>query len=239
LIGYRAVFGPHGKATAFAGKYTVVITGTTNAAEGPLGASYGTVTISSNGTLAFAGSLADGTPVSQTVVISTNGEWPLYLDLYGGKGSLLGWNQISNGAISSYFTLSWINGGNASKSAALAGGFTNQNVVLTGSSYNPALQPVTGFSSGLLSITNAPWNKEFTNALAITANNLPAILTGDITHLKLSINKANGTVSGSFANPFSLAQTIDYKGVIIQNQTNVQGYFIIDGSSGAVLIDNQ
>lgn len=239
LIGYRAIFGPHNNATEYEGKYTLVIDGTTNSAEGPLGSSWGTVTISPTGALAFAGSLADGTAVSQSSAILTNGWWPLYLNLYGGKGSLWGWNQSANGTMCANPGLSWINGGNASKTAALTGGFTNQSATLTGGPFNPNVQPPTGFSSAQVSVTNAEWGKGFTNAIGITPAGAVADLGGGISRLTLSINKSTGMISGSFANPFSLPQTIKCNGVILQGQTNARGYFIVNGASGALLMESQ
>ena len=43
------------------------------------------------GRLRLSGELADGTKISQSVPVSPNGEWPLYVSLYGGKGSILSW----------------------------------------------------------------------------------------------------------------------------------------------------
>ena len=48
------------------------------------------------GTITLAGSLADGTAISQSSVVSQDGYWPLYVNLYGGKGSLWGWNYFTN-----------------------------------------------------------------------------------------------------------------------------------------------
>jgi hypothetical protein len=91
--GYLDAFNSHNTASAYEGAYTLVIPGVTNPAIGPYGTSCGTVTVSSLGRITFVGSLADGTPVSQSSVVSPNGLWPLYLPLRGGSESLWGWNS--------------------------------------------------------------------------------------------------------------------------------------------------
>jgi hypothetical protein len=52
----------------------------------------------------------------------------------------------------------------------------------------------------------------------------------------LTINK--GLIIGSFANPAEPKQTIKVNGVILQNQTNAQGYFLGTNQSGAFLLGN-
>jgi hypothetical protein len=46
-------------------------------------------------------------------------------------------------------------------------------------------------------------------------------------------------ISGSFANPDNTKQTIKFNGVILQGQTNAQGYFLGTNQSGAFLLENQ
>jgi hypothetical protein len=84
----RAVFSSTSPAPQ-AGKYTLLIPADTNSTGGPFGDGYGTVTVNTKGSLTFSGSLADGTKVTQKVPISKNGDWPLYLNLYKNKGTLL------------------------------------------------------------------------------------------------------------------------------------------------------
>jgi len=59
----------------------------------------GTVTLSAGGTVALAGTLADGTVIGQTAPVSREGWWPLYVPLYTGKGMLISWVQFeTNGS---------------------------------------------------------------------------------------------------------------------------------------------
>jgi hypothetical protein len=44
-------------------------------------------------------------------------------------------------------------------------------------------------------------------------------------------------ISGSFANPDNTRQTIKFNGVILQDQTNAQGYFLGTNQSGTFTLE--
>ena len=115
---------------------------------GPAGTSFGTVKVDELGNITFAGSLADGTSVSQSSVISKDGYWPFYVSLYGGAGSLWGINYFTNHTIESVPCLSWINGTNSSKNALYRSGFTNQQAAAIGSFYSPTNKPLLDLTDG-------------------------------------------------------------------------------------------
>ena len=219
LNGDRAVFSHSDPATKFAGQYTLVIPGVSGSTNGPFGDSYGTVKVSASGAVTLAGSLADGTAISQSSVISQDGYWPLYVSLYGGKGSLWGWNNFAGQTLEAAPVLSWINATNSSKTAVYRSGFTNQQATLTGGLYTSAPLP-----SGLtvtLQETNPPFTISLTN------------LTGNTNKLTLKTNKTTGVISGAFAYPGNPKATIKVNGVILQGQTNAEGYFLGTNQSGA------
>jgi hypothetical protein len=239
LTGFQDVFNSHRKATAYEGKYTLMIPGTTNPALGPYGTSYGTATVGGMGAISFAGALADGTAVSQSSVVSQDGWWPMYINLYGGKGSLWGWNCFTNGGLATNSTVSWINGGNSSRTAALTSGFTNEAAALIGFPYSPTNEPLFGFTNGEV-VLDLLSSSAFSNGVTIAANNkIETNSTGEISKLKLTVNKTNGVISGSFANPSNPKQTIKVNGAILQGQTNAQGYFIHSNQSGVFLLAPQ
>lgn len=222
VTGFRIVFGQKNKATAFAGKYTLIIPGTNNAAAGPMGDSYATVTVDVSGKVTMAGSLADGTAISQSSVVSKDGYWPLYINLYGGKGSLWGWNYFTNNTVTSAPTLSWINATNLSPRAIYRAGFFDQKATLTGNLYVP-------HNVNLLSGT-----------VILQGGNLPATLTisnlaDNTAGLVLKLNSTTGVITGSFINPDDAKRTIKLQGVLIQ--TNAQGYFLGTNESGVFTLD--
>jgi uncharacterized repeat protein (TIGR03803 family) len=226
LIGYRNVFSSSQQATAFAGRYTLVIPGTDDPTAGPFGTSYGTVKVSDSGVVTLAGSLADGTTISQSSVVSQDGYWPLYVSLYGGKGSLWGSNLFTNHTLTTTSGLSWINETNSSKTAVYHSGFTNQAATLTGGIYE-SNQMLPSDLTATLAETNPPFSITVTD------------LSDNTNKLTLKTNKTTGVISGSFANPDQPQKTIKIHGVILQGQTNVQGYFLGTNQSGVFTLDPQ
>ncbi len=224
LAGYQNVFNSRNKATNYEGHYTLIVLGTTNSTNGPFGTSYGTATVSETGNITFVGSLADNTIVSQSSVVSQSGYWPFYVPLYGGKGSIWAWNYFTNGTLATNFSVSWINATNSAKTAAYRSGFTNQEGRLMGGLYLSKQ----ALPAGLIVILQG------SNLPAITITNL----SENTNHLTLKTNKTTGVISGSFVNPAEPSQIIKFSGVILQGQTNAQGYFLGTNQSGAFLLDS-
>jgi hypothetical protein len=83
-----------------AGTYTLVLPGGDDASAQSGGSGTGTVTVSDSGDATFSGTLADGTPVTCAGTVSGQGQWPFYLPLPGGNGSILGWLSFTNQAAS-------------------------------------------------------------------------------------------------------------------------------------------
>jgi hypothetical protein len=192
------------------------------------------------GNITLAGSLADGTAISQSSVVSKDGYWPLYVSLYGGNGSLWGTNYFAtNHTITSFPALSWINATNSSKTAVYRSGFTNQEATLTGGLYLPSqtfpADPTAILEGGNLLFT-------ITNGITISANDKIALTNSvaETNKLTLTITKSAGLISGSFANPVDPKQTIKVNGVILQlqGQPNAQGYFLgTNQQSGVFTLD--
>jgi hypothetical protein len=225
LAGNQNVFSASQKASAFEGQYTVIIPGASEAATGPFGVSYGTLKVSSLGVLTLAGSLADGTAISQSSVVSKDGYWPLYISLYAGKGSLWCWNHFTNHTIVNAGPMSWINETNSSKTAVYRSGFTNQAATLIGGIYLPTVALHSD-----LPATLEGGNLPFTISLTT--------LAGNADKLTLKTNAATGVVSGTFINPAQRKETIKVNCVILQGQTNAQGYFLGTNQSGSFILGN-
>lgn len=220
LQGDRNVFNASRPAAEFEGQYTLIIPGTNDPASGPFGDSYGTVKVTSTGTITLAGSLADGTAISQSSAVSKDGYWPLYITLYGGKGSLWGWGYFTNHTLAAAPALSWINETNSAKKAMYRPGFTNQQAALIGGLYTSAFALPAD-----LTATLAGGNLPF----AIMDTNLAE----NTNHLVFKTNNKTGVISGSFANPSEPNQTVKISGVVLPGQTNAEGYFLGTNQSGA------
>jgi hypothetical protein len=240
LNGDQEVFNSTNQATNFEGQYNFVIFGVSDPAIGPLGNSFGTVTVSSNGMINFTGgSLADGTTgLSQSSGISKDGRWPFYVPLHNGAGSLWGTNYFTNHTLLSAPFISWINPANSTQGAFYRSGFTNQQAVLTGSFYNPSNNPFPGLMN--LHVTLVSVNPPVFIAKPVTwaSNNtitVPAS-AGNTNGLVLTNAAKTGLISGSFVNPANAKQTIKVSGVVLQGRTSAAGYFPGTNQSGSFLL---
>ncbi len=79
--------------TMLAGRYSLVLSNLST----PANSGSGAITVSTNGNLSFAGTLSDGTRLTQSTFLSSQNDWPLYLSLYNGSGMLMGWVTLTNG----------------------------------------------------------------------------------------------------------------------------------------------
>jgi hypothetical protein len=239
VAGDLDVFSSAHKATNYQGLYTVIIPGITDTNIGPYGTSYGTVKVDDLGNITFGGSLADNTPVNQTSVISKDGFWPFYLPLYNGNGSLWGWNFFTaNGVILSATNTSWINTTNTAKTALYRSGFTNQEAAIIGSSYTSTNKPLLELTNGIVLLEGGNLSAPITNHVVLSTNNTITVTNAaeKTNKLALTINTKTGTFSGSFANPANTKQTITVNGVLLQNRTNAQGYFLGTNQSGVMIL---
>ncbi|MGP8200558.1 MAG: leucine-rich repeat domain-containing protein [Limisphaerales bacterium] len=237
LVGYRDAFSKSDEAAELVGRYTLIIPGTNDPSVGPFGTSYGTVNVDDLGIVTLVGSLADGTAISQSSVVSQDGYWPLYVNLYGGKGSLWGWNYFTNHTLTNDSPISWINATNSARTAVYRSGFTNQEATLTGGIYIQS-QVLPADLIAILEGGNLPF--AITNGVTLTTSDKITLTNSldETNKLKLRIKKSTGMITGSFANPDDPKQSIKIHGVILQGQTNAQGYFLGTNQSGAFLLDS-
>jgi hypothetical protein len=190
----------------------------------PGGYGYGLITNNAVGMIALAGALADSSPISQSVPISKNGHWPLYVDLYKHQGLLEGWIDFSSGAPAGELT--WIKPANPTNVTLTTylGGFTNE-VNVFGSVYAPVAPSIT-LASNLLSITDGSGlNLPLTFGATVSATNSIVKLPGLTNSLSGSITTSTGLMSVNFR-PTGVAKTITAKGVVLQNSNAAYGAFI-------------
>jgi hypothetical protein len=202
----------------------------------PAGNGYGTATISKAGMINFAGSLADGKKISQSVSISQEAQWPLYSALYNGQGSVLGWITFAD-----------------------AGGLIGEV------SWTKPLTIGTRYPSGFAWITEANGARysapgKGTNVLGATSSSLALCLGGgglasNITNtftlnarnevknpslpnrLSLSFSPSSGLFHGSQIIP-GTRTAVSFKGVVVQGRANGAGYFLGTDQSGSVWLGN-
>ncbi len=242
LTADRAVFSAsENKAAKYEGQYTVAIPGSDDGAASPGGFGCATLSISPAGLITMTGNMADGTAISQSVSVSKDGRWPFYASYAsppaGNGGAAFGWMTFSNQPVSALGgTMYWFRPAGKTPSVYQTG-FSNTASVI-GSVYNPADKPLLALTNGQVTLDGGDLPFPITNQITLTANDTIAIphTAEDTNKLTLTITKATGAISGTFANPSNPTKTITVKCVLLQNQTNAVGYFLGNNQSGSILI---
>ena len=180
--------------------------------------------VSTAGNIKLAGSL-DGTKLSQSAVGSLNGQWPLYVSLYGGQGQILGWLSFTNsGQENLGGDVSWIKA--AMPAAKFYPNGFDFGTPATGSSYNPAAVPLIGFNAGVVVLTGGNLSSDITSGVSVNGSTVTST-----NKLSLKLSASKGTFKGSIANPSGKAG-ISFSGVYLQNQNFGSGYFLGTNQSG-------
>jgi len=239
LLGNRAGYDGKTETAPQAGQYTLVLPGHENSTTLPAGAGYGTVQVDDKGKVKFKGELADGTKVSQSVVLGRNGDWPLYLQLYGYKGALAGWVNFTNlpGSDLSGF-VQWIKPKPAS-GPLYPDGFTNE-VAVVGSVYVPpsADGQIFDWTSGQIVVGAGNLATPLTNNITIGPGDQIVNLSGQIENLSIKIQGKSGLFEGSFVPPGGGASE-KIAGALLQKQNQGAGFFPNDHVSGFVRIEKE
>jgi len=235
LAGDRAVFSAKSYPAPQSGRYTMAIPGSLGVLNEPAGDGFGAVAIGTAGQISLAGSLADGTKISQSSQLSKYGEWPLYIPLYSGKGSVLSWITITNTPSNNLSgDLAWIRPAQKSSSYYSNGFATNTTVF--GSSY----LPVTGTNKvlGLVGAELVLTNGELADGVTIPFTLGAKDHVTSTNKLSLTFTASSGVFQGSLRLP-GYTKTTSFSGVVLQNQTNGAGYFLGTNQGGQVFIQGQ
>jgi uncharacterized repeat protein (TIGR02543 family) len=218
----------------YQGRYTVVFTNRDPAIA--IGNSFGTVNINSRGRVTFSGSLADNTAATQSATISKDGQWPLYISLYGGKGSLLSWVDVSTNpapAASMSGALSWIKPSQANATLYPDGFDSTQDIA--GSIYvAPGTNKVLDLDLGKLSVDGGNLLSPFANDVALGSRNILTNLT-PAQPLVLRFTLSTGLFKGTLkVTDGQVSRTLTLKGASLQHQNRGAGYFLGTNQSGTV-----
>ena len=209
------------------GKYTVALNDDVSEG-GPKGASFGALTVSPDGAVKLASLFADDGHASFGSRLSARGEWPLYIPLYKGTGSVLGWLTFTNTDSSSVEGwVSWIKTGAFGK--YFPAGFTNAGL-LVGSSYAAPT------NRAPINVTNAIVTLEgdgltVSNNVRLTATN--AVTVGQTNYQILTIDPRSGLFKGTIVNGLT---KVAVRGALLQQTTNGVGYFVRTNVNGDVVI---
>jgi Leucine-rich repeat (LRR) protein len=233
LLANRVMFDGRTSRSLQAGRYTLALEGSNSPAL-PAGNGYGTLTVNPAGRLSLVGSLADGTRFSQSAWVSAYGQWPLYIRLYSGKGSVLSWMSFTDGQTLGG-DLAWSKPAGKTKRYPAGFAWITQ---AAGARYNAPGRGTNAFgmtgSSLTLTLAGGDLKASLASQFTLNAKNQVKALPASNT-LRLSFNPAKGLFSGRMADP-ATHTGVAFGGVILQNQTNGFGYFLGTSTSGQVLL---
>ncbi|MBI5383136.1 MAG: hypothetical protein HZA90_00460, partial [Verrucomicrobia bacterium] len=235
LLAVRALAG---SSNPYAGAYTLdILTNNVPAVEAPPGDGVGAVTVSASGAIQLTGTLADGTAITQSSAVGTNGWWPLYVSLYGGKGLVIGWLFLKADApLATPFWLKPVTPG----AAYYPNGFATHRRAQAMRYLAPtAGQSAVNWTYGELKVDNGNLAEELIGYLAVT-NNRVTVWGGSLSNLTVTLNSANGQFSGSFTHP--VTRTLkQFQGTLMQYAgffTNGWGWFLGTNEGGGVHLES-
>ncbi len=199
------------------GKYTVRLND----------AGVATMTVSAAGGAVLAGSLNDGVAISGSGFVTKSGQLPVYISLYSGKGSMLGWVTFTNREASDLeATFSWIR---YATNTLGAGGFTNEVSAVGSMFITPATgQPVIKTLANTVTLAGGGLAAELTPSAMLNLNN---VFTCYGNGLALKVNLQTGLLSGSFLHPVTKLAT-PLKGIVDQKNDSFGGFFVSRGIAG-------
>jgi hypothetical protein len=184
-------------------RYTWIIPGpgAEEAATRPAGDGAGTATLT-NGLLTLVGKLGDGTAINRATELSQNGDWPIYVPLYGGKGLLLGWGSFSSNHWPYSFiatNLVWFKPPGL-KGKFYTNGFT-ESVQMLGARYarpGPGSH-VLNWTNGVLLIDGGNLPVTISNVVQCVSNKW--VVRNNTHQIRLTNDLSRGTFGGTFVHP--------------------------------------
>ncbi len=212
-----------------AGKYTLLIPGGTNASTQPGGNGFGAVTVDALGNVTFSGILGDGTAAASTSIVSSQGQWPFYVSLYGGNGSILGWLSFSNNGVISGQT-GWFKLPQTTARLYPGGFVSGAGAIGSVYSYTSGL-PILDFIDGLLYLANGDLPQSITNQLLLGTDLQVSNQSGD----QLTFKSSSGLFKGSVMIS-AKGKPVPVNGVVLQNQNFGAGLFLGPSQSGSVML---
>ena len=220
--------------TSLDGAYTLAIAGSANDAVAPGGSSIGTVNVTKAGAVSLKATLADGTlpPIMQATALSKNGEWPLYVSLYGGKGSIQGWmtNHSMNTNLDG--SLVWTRPSGVPRNPIYTNGFLLESAAIGAIYRAPAPGAfVLSTNNAVLVLSGADLSGTFSSEVTLGASG--RVNNAGAHTLTMSIVPGTGLFSGTFIKN-GTTRMVKFNGAVLRPNDVGYGYFLGTNQSGAV-----
>jgi hypothetical protein len=208
-------------ATALNGRYTLLIPGATNGAVAPQGDGPAAVTVTTAGLAALSGTLADGSKIVQRVGLSGDGDWPLYVPLYAGRGAVFGWLHIQpTNDIDLVGAVQWIR-----PAGPLPKQYTNGFVLASepvGSIYTPPIGTV--FDTNFAWVIFTGGDLENPSANPVNLADGGRVTNAGTNTLALAIVPATGLFKGTVKFP-EVLKPVRFQGAVLRGVGLGGGYF--------------
>ncbi|MEI7730622.1 MAG: Ig-like domain repeat protein [Verrucomicrobiota bacterium] len=201
------------KDTAFKGNYTVGIEGGPDNAwvAGAL-----TLTVSPQGAVTVSGSMADGTAITQSRWLTTNGDFIIYQNLYGNKGMLLGYAHCD---YDGQGELHWQKPA-VPTDKLYKGGFSVNPMLWMSRFTAPAPGANATFWStniGGIVVSRGGLTNDLTGQLRLVKNvGVPFGTNNTVKSYSVTFDATKGTFAGTFSNPQDKNKVVPFKGVVLQ-----------------------
>lgn len=234
LAADRAVFDGRELVCPQAGRYTLVLEGVASSASSPAGFSYGMVTVDKAGKIRVQGTLADNTSINQASVLSKKGQWPLYVPLYRGEGSVISWLTVSNqGPVAIGGDVVWIKPATAS-AKYYSEGFTIQTTA-SGSAYERPAQGASllNWTDGQIVFSGGNLAEDLVNRFQLGPNSRVNGLGPN--PMTLTFTATGGAFKGWVVDP-ATSKKLNYSGVVLQGSSLGFGFLQGDDQCGPVWI---
>jgi hypothetical protein len=220
-----------GNTNGYAGTYSLALADF----SGLEGSAAAAVTVSSSGALQLSGTLPDGATLSQSVPLSEDGFWPLYVPLNNGQGMVLGWVNVGTNLGASFAC--WVRPPLATDRYYPQGFAAYGRVDLRRYKAPISGQSAVNWDYGMLELSQGNLLTPLDRSLSVT-NNMVRPLTGSISNLSLTISANNGLFSGSFLHPVT-RQNTPFRGVILQSADFAcgRGWFLGTNQLGGLRLE--
>lgn len=241
LTAYRVPFNKTvNLATDYTNAYTLVIPGFSDAANGPVGYSYGAGTVKPEGTVGFKGMTSDGSALGSLVAgISASGKYPFYSAGYAGQGEVIGWLDFTGTAGHKTLggELSWIK---TAGSTNYLSGFTNLASTVVASCWTNA-----AIGSRAMNFTGGNALMTFSDSDITTTNVVVSLGTDNKMKVDATLAKnfvsalstKDGVWSGTFQIGSNAANKTKFAGVMLQDQNYGRGFFVRAIAGGKAVIN--
>lgn len=201
-------------------------------AQFPQGHSVGSLKVSKNGSASLAGTLADGSKITAGAALGADMEWPLFVSLEKGTGSLNGWLKVDHTQpdtdvsaqvvhwfkparpTAAHYPFGWPEG----LTLSLAGARFRTPA---GESILPDLSDVIG-SNAWLEFTDGGLTKPVPKELNISIRNQVRLVPATGADYTLNLSAETGVFSGKWTQAAGAQPS--YTGVILQKGMNRRGY---------------